>query len=131
MLALKVAAVVGLLGAVPILGRFGGQTVEMSVKHSRFSVQEVVVEQGTTVKFVIRNDDPIDHEFIVGDEEVHARHEKGTERRHSGVPGAVSVPAKSSAETTFTFDRPGRYRFACHLPGHLSYGMVGTVRVTG
>lgn len=130
MIALKVAAVVGLLGAVPLLGRFGGQTVEMDVKYSRFSAQEVVVESGTTVTFIIHNDDPIDHEFIVGDESVHARHEKGTEANHGEVPGEVSVPAKSSAETTFTFDRPGRYRFACHLPGHLRYGMEGTIRVT-
>ena len=32
---------------------------------------------------------------------------------------------------TWTFAEPGRYQFACHLPGHYEAGMVLEVEVTG
>jgi uncharacterized cupredoxin-like copper-binding protein len=81
------------------------------------------------VRFVIHNLDPIDHELILGDEEVQRRHEKGTEAHHGTIPGEVSVPAGESRSTTFTFDAPGTVPFGCHLPGHWAFGMRGSVRV--
>jgi uncharacterized cupredoxin-like copper-binding protein len=41
----------------------------------------------------------------------------------------VSVGPNDTALTTFTFDTPGVYEFACHLPGHYEYGMQGEVEV--
>ena len=107
----------------------GQVTVEVRIGHSRFVPDRLVVARGTTVRFEVRNGDPIAHELIVGDATVHARHERGREPAHGPVPGEVSVAPLSTASTTFTFDRTGTVRFACHLPGHLAYGMVGTVEV--
>lgn len=107
----------------------GTATVELTVRHSRFSPSALVVPHGTTVRFVVHNADPIAHELIIGDAGLHARHEGGTERWHPPRPGEVSVDIASVAETAFTFDRPGTVRFGCHLPGHWAYGMQGTVRV--
>lgn len=108
----------------------GVVTVDLTVRYSHFSPDRVDVVPGTTVRFVIHNDDPINHEFIVGDDEVHRRHESGTEASHPPVPGEVSVPAESVAETTFEFAETGSVLFACHLPGHFAYGMQGHVVVT-
>ncbi len=105
-------------------------TVQVGVHYSRFSISTLRVHAGTTVRFVIDNEDPIHHEFIVGDASVHARHEHGTESVHPPVPGEVSVAPLDTGETFFRFDRPGRYLFACHLPGHLQYGMKGWVVAT-
>ncbi len=102
----------------------------IKIRYSAFKPDELTVAAGTTVRFVIENTDPIDHEFIVGPQEVHDRHEKGTEQSHGTVPGEVSIVADSAAETTYTFTEPGRVLFACHLPGHLKYGMKGYVTVT-
>jgi uncharacterized cupredoxin-like copper-binding protein len=33
------------------------------------------------------------------------------------------------AATAYTFHTPGVVLFACHLPGHFAYGMVGEVVV--
>jgi uncharacterized cupredoxin-like copper-binding protein len=82
------------------------------------------------VRFLVHNDDPIRHEFIVGDAAVHARHVQGSEAVHPPVPGEVSVAPLAVGETFYVFDHPGRYEFACHLPGHLAYGMKGSVTVT-
>lgn len=106
------------------------QTVELTAHRSRFVPDTVTVRAGTNVRFVVRNDDPIDHELIMGDADVHRRHETGTEPHHGDRPGEVSVPAGGTATTTFRFDEPGDVVFACHLPGHLAYGMRGTIHVT-
>jgi uncharacterized cupredoxin-like copper-binding protein len=105
--------------------------VMLTVRHSRFLPDRVAVAPGATVRFVVRNDDPIDHEFIVGPEAVHLRHESGTEASHGAVPGEVSLPAGETAETTYTFAGPGPVAFACHLPGHLAFGMQGQVVTAG
>ncbi len=106
------------------------RTVVLTMYHTHFLPAVVRVKPGTTVRFVLRNTDPIDHEFIVGDDAVHRRHRVGRDQHHHGeVPGEISVPAGTVASTSFRFDRPGRFAYACHLPGHEAYGMVGTVEV--
>ncbi len=106
------------------------RTVVITMHHTHFEPTVVEVKPGTTVRFVLHNTDPIDHEFIVGDAAVHQRHRVGRDEHHYGdVPGEISVPAGTEASTTFRFDRPGRVAYVCHLPGHEAYGMVGTVEV--
>jgi uncharacterized cupredoxin-like copper-binding protein len=104
-------------------------TVNVDVHYSKFSIDTLHVRKGTTVRFLIHNNDPIHHEFIVGDASVHARHEKGRESAHPPVPGEVSVDAGAVGETFYRFDHAGRFLFACHLPGHLAFGMRGWVIV--
>ena len=128
---LLVSLVAGAAACAPASGDEAGiRTVELTVRHSRFEPSTIDVDRGTTVRFVVRNVDPIDHELIVGDAEVHERHERGTEAHHGAKPGELSVPAGGTAETTYRFDEAGDVLFACHLPRHLDYGMKGTVRVT-
>ena len=105
-------------------------TVEMGIEHSRFSTDELHVRPGTVVRFVVRNDDPIPHELIVGGDDVHARHAKGTEAFHPPVPGEVSVGPGETGLTVYEFDEAGSFQFACHLPRHLEYGMEGQVVVS-
>ena len=88
------------------------------------------VPVGSHVRFVVRNDDPIVHELIIGDAGVQLRHEQGTEAWHPPRPGEVSVAPGAIATTTFTFLTTGTTEFACHMPGHYAYGMRGAVTVT-
>jgi uncharacterized cupredoxin-like copper-binding protein len=71
----------------------GPRTIEIRLHHSRFEPSTIEVEDGETLRFVIGNTDPIDHEFIVGDEGVQDRHERGTEAYHLPRPGEVTVLA--------------------------------------
>jgi uncharacterized cupredoxin-like copper-binding protein len=105
-------------------------TVEIGIDHSHFSIDHLAVARGTQVRFVVRNDDPIGHELVVGGPEVHARHAAGSELRHPPIPGEVSVDGGDTGLTTYLFDEPGSVDFVCHLPGHEAYGMRGTIRVT-
>jgi uncharacterized cupredoxin-like copper-binding protein len=108
----------------------GPLTTEVDIHYSHFLPTTITVPAGTPVTVVLRNDDPIDHEWIVGDAAVHERHRAGTEPVHGTRATEVSIPAGTSRTTTITFARPGTYRYICHLPGHEAYGMVGTLVVT-
>ena len=81
------------------------------------------------MEFVVRNDDPIDHELIVGTPDVHRAHATGEELSHPPVPGEVSVAPARSASTFYEFTEAGSIVYACHLPGHVAYGMQGTIEV--
>lgn len=107
----------------------GQVTVEVGIEHSQFSIGDLKVRAGTLVRFVLRNGDPIGHELIVGDDEVHRRHAQGTEAEHPPVPGEVSVGPGEDGLTTFRFGSPGTVVYACHLPGHVAYGMIGEITV--
>jgi uncharacterized cupredoxin-like copper-binding protein len=122
--------VAGVLVLVAGPGETGVRTVVVTMRHTRFEPAEIRVDAGTTVRFVVRNGDPIDHEFILGDAAVHARHRVGREAHHDGsVPGEVSVASGATVVTSYRFDHPGRVAYICHLPGHEAYGMVGSVDV--
>jgi uncharacterized cupredoxin-like copper-binding protein len=124
-----------LLGAVTLSGcvsqaRAEEQEVIVNVEHSRFSPERYRFEAGTTVRFVIHNGDPIDHEFILGDASVQRKHELGTHAKHGAVPGEVSLPAGETRVTTYTFSRAGTLTIGCHIPAHYAYGMRADVTVT-
>ncbi|HET7726854.1 MAG TPA: cupredoxin domain-containing protein [Candidatus Limnocylindrales bacterium] len=102
---------------------------QVRIRHSQFAPDELIVPAGVPVTITIVNDDPIDHEWIVGDEALHARHRSGSEPVHDTRPTEVTLPALSTRTTTVRFAAPGEYRFVCHLPGHEGYGMTGIVRV--
>ncbi len=118
------------LAAVPGARGDRIRTIEVRIHFSHFETGRIDVRPGELVRFVVRNTDPIDHEFIVGDERVQLVHELGTERHHGAKPGEISVPALSVAETTYRFpNATGTLLFGCHLPGHYAYGMRGVIRI--
>lgn len=115
-------------GADDALGP-GLARVEIGIHHSRYDIGTLQVRAGTTLEIVVRNDDPIAHELVLGTEAVHARHRRGTEGRHPPVPGEVSVDAGDTGLTFYDLTEPGTYEYACHLPGHEAYGMRGVIEV--
>ena len=109
----------------------GPITVDVTIHHSHFSVAHMAFPRGTTVRFVIHNTDPIEHEFIVGSAVVQYYIEHTAHPAHEGsAPGQITVPAGTTRETTYRFGRVQPLLFGCHLPGHYAYGMRGTISVT-
>ena len=117
-------------------GRSTDRLVTITIHDSRFSMDSIEVHRGDTVTFVLRNEDPIAHEFIVGDERVQRVHERGTEARHDAIPTEVTIPQGDEVRTTISFDEGGLVDidkpvlFGCHFPGHYEYGMAGRIRIT-
>jgi uncharacterized cupredoxin-like copper-binding protein len=120
------------VAAAALAARGSGQTlatVEIVIHYSHFEPSAITVPVGVPVTITLRNDDPIDHEWIVGDEAVHAIHRTGTELLHPSRPTEVVIPAGETRTTVVTFEQPGSLRYICHLPAHEAYGMVGTVTI--
>ena len=108
----------------------GGPVTVRSRSTTRASTSAITVPLGVPVTFVLVNEDPIDHEWLVGDEAFHERHRTGTQRR-TATCRPRSRSRRSRPATTITFDDPGPLQYICHLPGHEAYGMVGTLTVGG
>jgi plastocyanin len=126
----SVAAILVLV-TVAGCGAPGPATVTITIRYSAFDPAEIRVPAGVPITFRLVNEDPIDHEWLVGDDAFHAVHRTGTHATHGDVPTEVTVPALATASTTITFETPGRLAYICHLPDHEAYGMVGVLTVEG
>jgi len=136
-LALAPVAILAALAVPACSGGAAVRQVRVSIHYSHFSPPRLDVPRGSTVRFIVTNSDPIDHEFILGDEALQQREEAGTDTVHDGtVAGMISVPAGSTVATVVSFGGSavpagGTLVYACHLPGHYAYGMRGTLRLVG
>jgi uncharacterized cupredoxin-like copper-binding protein len=135
---LRLGALVAALLLAPVVVVYGvsaasaprpQETVTIDIRYSHYTPSFLAVPVGVPVRFVIRNLDPIDHEWIVGNAAVHAVHRTGTEQHHGARPTEVSIAALQTVETVVTLPATGTLQFICHLPGHEQYGMVGTLDI--
>ena len=108
-------------------GATGTPELTVDIRYSHIEPSELSVPVGVPVTVVLRNRDPIDHEWILGDDGVHERHRTGTEPVHGARPTEVTIPAGETRRTTIVLDEAGTLRYICHLPGHEAYGMVGVL----
>ena len=125
---------VGVLVAALLASGCGGDDsssahATVGIRYSHFTADDITVPAGVPVTITLRNDDPIDHEWIVGDEALHQRHRTGTEPSHGERPTEQTILAGQRVETVVTFDTPGEYSYICHLPRHEAYGMKGRLTV--
>ena len=130
---LIVTALVATLVAASGCGRVAGGepvTLQITIHYSQFEETALTVPHGVPITFVLVNEDPIEHEWLIGDAAFHERHRTGTEAHHGARPNEISLKPLETIRTTLIFDEPGSLQYICHLPGHESYGMVGTLTVT-
>ena len=129
------AAIVGMGAGAVALSSAGDDdlppstAIEIVIRYSKFEPAQISVPVGVPVTITLHNADPIDHEWIVGDDAIHAVHRTGTELLHPTRPTEVMLPAGERQTTVVTFEATGTLQFICHLPAHEAYGMVGTVSI--
>jgi uncharacterized cupredoxin-like copper-binding protein len=85
-----------------------------------FNPGAVEAVRGETVTFRITNIGKAEHEFMVGPIAAAFADKEGT-------PEAAGIKAGKTGSITVTFNKPGPYAFACHMPGHFEHGMLGFV----
>jgi len=124
--ALLLAVAAAVAGCAP-----SAQTKTITIHYSAFDQPALTVPAGVPITFVLVNEDPIDHEWLIGDDAFHDAHRTGTHASHGAVPTEVTIPALETVQTTITFDEPGTVAYICHLPAHEAYGMVGTLTIEG
>lgn len=117
------------------MSRAVSRTIDISMSDAmRFSPSSLVIKQGETIRFRIRNDGKIPHEFVLGPRDEIAEHaemmKKNPEMEHADAHSARVAPGKTG-EIIWQFTQPGNFLYACLIPGHWEAGMQGSVSVLG
>lgn len=99
----------------------------------RFKPEMIDVQQGETIRFVVRNSGRLKHEMVLGtpkDLKAHyAMMLKMPEMEHD-EENMVTVEPGKTGEIIWRFTRARVVDFGCLQPGHYGAGMKGQVRVT-
>lgn len=98
----------------------------------RFAPAHIEVREGETVRLVVHNQGQLLHEIVLGSQATLAQHAEMM-AKHPGMehdePYMAHVKAGRKGDLVWTFNRTGRFDFACLIPGHYQAGMVGTINV--
>ena len=98
----------------------------------RFTPAQIVVRQGETVRFVVRNHGKVLHEMVLGTKQAIAEHAE-LMKKFPGMEHAdahmAHVKAGQRGEIVWQFTRAGEFAFACLQPGHFEAGMAGKITV--
>ncbi len=109
------------------------RTVDFSMRDDmRFRPAALSVRRGETLRLRVRNDGRLMHETVLGTPAENAKHAELMLRfpdMEHDAPYMVHVPPGQTREIVWTFNRPGRFEFACLIAGHYSAGMKGTITV--
>ncbi len=98
----------------------------------QFIPDKVDVRKGEQVRFIIRNNGLLKHEFVlasVRDNDKHAELMKKYPDMEHDDPNAKDVEPGKTAEFVWRFSKAGSFEFACLIPGHREAGMHGVVNV--
>ncbi len=135
------------------------RSIEVVLLDTEFNLPHLHVRDGETVRFRIRNEGELVHEFNIGTPHMHREHqaemmemvEQGmidATSVHDGMdhhamaggkdgamahddPNSILLEPGESAELTWTFRKADHLEYACNLPGHYQLGMVGPIEIDG
>ena len=110
------------------------RTVDVSMgDNMRFQPEKLEVRQGETIRFRVRNTGALLHEFVIGTPEENSKHAelmiKFPGMEHD-APYMAHVDSGKTGEIIWTFNKAGRFEFACLIAGHFQAGMVGNITVS-
>jgi uncharacterized cupredoxin-like copper-binding protein len=97
-----------------------------------FEPDHIEIRKGEQIRFSMKNHGESDHEFVLGthDEIVaHAEQMKKNPDMEHDDPNSKRLAAKENGDIVWLFNKPGRFEFACLIPGHMEAGMKGTIVV--
>jgi uncharacterized cupredoxin-like copper-binding protein len=125
-------------GPAPAAAQFGepasaadvDRTIDVKALDSlRFEPDRVTVGAGEVVRFKVTNAGRLDHEFLLGDEQSHKQQAGGMSGGGHQHSTGVFVAPGETGEVIWRFTEPGEVIFACHVNGHYSAGMEGSLIV--
>ena len=108
---LIVAVLAATLVAAAGCGRVAGGepvTLQITIHYSQFEETALTVPHGVPVTFVLVNEDPIEHEWLIGDAAFHERHRTGTEAHHGARPNEISLKPLETVQDDADLRRAGQ-----------------------
>ncbi len=100
----------------------------------RFTPGELVVIQGETIRFLVKNSGKLQHEWVIGNERELLEHAQEMKKSKAGshkhdMPNALSLAGGEQGVLTWRFDKAESLAMACFEPGHYEAGMKGVIKV--
>jgi uncharacterized cupredoxin-like copper-binding protein len=90
------------------------------------------IRKGEQVKFMLRNNRELDHEFVLANTAENREHAEAMKMHpdmaHADANGRRIAP-KATSEMAWKLTKAGEFEYACLIPGHREAGMVGTIVV--
>lgn len=97
-----------------------------------FTPARLEVKKGEQVKFLLRNNGELEHEFVLAKAAENLKHaeamKKNPDMEHDD-PNAKKLAPKKTSEIIWKFSKAGEFEYACLIPGHRESGMIGTIVV--
>jgi uncharacterized cupredoxin-like copper-binding protein len=97
-----------------------------------FVPERLEIKRGEQVKFVLRNNGELEHEFVLATTEENLKHaeemKKNPDMEHDD-PNARRVQPKKTDEIVWRFTKRGEFEYGCLIPGHREAGMTGFITV--
>jgi len=125
-------------GHEKVFGRKGdpnkvSRTIELDMSDAmRFAPAQLLVKQGETVRFRLKNSGKVMHEMVLGtmhELKQHAEMMKQHPGMHHAEPSMVHVGPGKTGVLVWQFTGAGEFHYACLFPGHFEAGMVGSIKV--
>ncbi len=145
-------------GAAVGIGTPGGtpsRTVTITMHDNYYEPENISVAKGETVKFVVKNEGSLVHEFNINTPDSHANHgphmamlfemgmiepdkvnraemaaTKGSDHDMShDIPNSLLMNPGETQELVWTFNTDKELEFACNIPGHYDAGMYGALAI--
>lgn len=143
------------MAAIGTPGGMPTRTVTIVMNDNYYEPESIPVRHGETLRFVIRNEGTLLHEFNIGTPAMHVAHQphmqmmmdmeallpdrvnravidasKGTDHDMShDDPNAALVEPGQSKQLVWTFNTDATLEFACNIPGHYDSGMAGAFTI--
>lgn len=97
-----------------------------------FIPNRLEVKKGEQVRFVLKNNGELDHEFVLATTTENLKHaeemKKNPDMEHDD-PNAKRLNPKKSGDLVWRFTEAGEFEYGCLIPGHREAGMIGTIVV--
>jgi uncharacterized cupredoxin-like copper-binding protein len=139
----------------PAKASAASRTVEVTMHDTYYEPESVTVKPGETVRFVVRNEGQLVHEFNIGTAAMHAAHQdemrmmvdhgvlKADHIDHQAAqhmqatmghgmhkePNSLLLEPGKTGEIAWTFPEGADLEFACNVPGHYEAGMQGEIEL--
>ncbi|MDQ3564431.1 MAG: cupredoxin family protein [Pseudomonadota bacterium] len=98
----------------------------------RYDPPEITVRPGETIRFEVKNDGKLRHEFTIGDATEQRAHSEMMKRDPDMVhddANTITLEAGERKTLVWQFGEAGELEIGCHVPGHYEAGMLARVRV--
>ena len=131
------------------------RTITITLTDDLFSLENIDVRKGETIRFALQNKGDSVHEFNIGTAKMHEAHQKemmlmvergvlepdkinyaqmkmdmgGGKTMEHNDPNSVLLEPKKSGEIVWKFNSDATLEFACNIPGHYESGMVGNISI--